>query len=68
MLGIKAQHFTVRGLFVVVLKWAIRIGESRDCGIVGTWAEEHHEILYQRGPTWRKFQLEWATATAKSSG
>jgi hypothetical protein len=40
MLGIEVKYFTIRGLFVVVLKWAVRFGESRDCGIVGRWAEE----------------------------
>jgi len=71
MLGIKAKHFTVRGLFVAVLKWAVGFGESRglwDGGIVGRWAEEHHEILSQRDPVWSRFQMEWATVTAKSGG
>jgi hypothetical protein len=71
MLGIKAKHFTVRVLFAAVPRWAVWIWRKLglwDGGIVGRWAEEHHEILSQRDPVWSRFQVEWATATAKSGG
>jgi hypothetical protein len=44
-LGIKAKHFTVRGLFVAVLTWAVGFGESRDCGMVELLADGHRNTM-----------------------
>ena len=45
MLGIKAKHFTVRGLFVAVLNWAAGFGESWDCGMVELLADGQRNTM-----------------------
>jgi hypothetical protein len=45
MLGIKVKHFTVRGLFVAVLKWAVGFGESRGCGMVELLADGQRDTM-----------------------